>query len=167
MIGRSRHPSSRIVPSILDRLIDEHPDRERDRPRSPSEMLSDLRASIHRDLEALLNARRPWRHQGEAWPGLCSSPAGYGISDLTAGRFNDEEGREALRLEIETAIRRFEPRLTAVEVQVSTPDAPLSATLALRINAVLLVEPQPEPVSFDTVVEAATANVVIRPMRDA
>ncbi len=166
MTGRPQ-PLSRILPSILDRLMDEQPDREWDRARTPSETMSDLRASIHRDLEALLNARRPWRAIERSWPGLRSSPAGYGISDLTAGGLNNEDEREALRFEIEAVIRRFEPRLASVEVQVSIPDAPLSATLALRIDAVLLVEPQPEPVSFDTVIEAATANVVVRPMQDA
>lgn len=166
MTGPSGRPR-RAGSSILDRLMDDRPDQELDRPRRLSETVSDLRDAIHRDVEALLNARRPWRSVWTAWPALQTSPAAYGISDFTAGALGDEAAREALRAEIEAAICRFEPRLASVRVQLSTPDAPLSATLVLRIDAMLLVEPQPEPVSFDTIVEAATADITVRPRQDA
>lgn len=156
----------RVGSSILDRLMDTRPDQDRDRPRTASETMADLRASIHRDVEALLNTRRPWCSVGAAWPALRTSPASYGMSDFTAGALNDESEREALRMEIESAICRFEPRLASVHVELTTPDAPLSATLTLRIDAMLLVEPQPEPVSFDTVVEVTTADVTVRSLQD-
>jgi type VI secretion system protein ImpF len=151
--------------SVLDRLLDAHPDQARDRPLSAAETVAQLRAAVHRDVEYLLNARRPWRSL--TWPALRTSPLGYGISDFTAGAFNDRREREVLRAEIEEAIHRFEPRLAQVQVQVAEDISPLRATLMLRINALLLVDPLPEAISFDTLIDTTTADITLRPMRDA
>ena len=148
-------------------MLDAHPDQARDRARTASETVADLRACVHRDVEALLNARRPWRNVGDAWPHLRLSPLGYGIPDFTAGTFNEARDREALRLEIERAIARFEPRLAAVQVQLDEAAASLRATLVLRIDALLLIHPQPEPISFDTVIDTTTADVTLRPLQEA
>ena len=45
--------------------------------------------------------------------------------------------------------------------------APLSATLALRVDALLMMEPMPEPVSFDTIVDVLTADILLRQRQDA
>ncbi len=163
----SARQAPRAPSSLLDRLLDARPDQTTDRPRSAAQTVAELRAAVERDVEALLNARRPWRSVEEAWPALRVSPLGYGLADFTAGAFNDGTEREALRLAIERAIRRFEPRLSRVQVSLAADGAPLSATLALRIDALLLIEPQPEPVSFDTFVDAETADVTVRPLWDA
>ena len=42
-------------------------------------------------------------------------------------------------------------------------DNTLEATLRLRIEALLRVEPAPEPIAFDTLVDAATAEVQVKP----
>lgn len=156
---------ARAGASLLDRLLDTHPDQARDRVQGAAETVARLRASVHRDIECLLNARRPWR--SAAWPELRTSPLGYGIPDFTAGAFNDRREREVLRAEIEDAIQRFEPRLAQVQVQVAEDPVPLRATLMLRISAVLLMEPVPEEISFDTLVDTTTADVTLRLMGNA
>lgn len=156
---------ARAGASLLDRLLDPHPDQVRDRVQSAAETVARLRASVHRDVEYLLNARRPWR--SAAWPELRTSPLGYGISDFTAGAFNDQREREVLRAEIEEAIRRFEPRLAQVRVQVAEDRSALHATLTLRIDALLLMEPVPEAISFDTLIDTTTADVTLRPVQEA
>ena len=151
--------------SLLDRLLDAYPEQALDRKLSAAETVSELRAAVHRDVEFLLNARRPWR--SVARPALRTSPLGYGISDFTAGAFNDRHERERLRVEIEEAIRRFEPRLTDVQVQVAEDVSPMRATLVLRINALLLMDPVPEAISFDTLIDTTTADITLRPMQEA
>lgn len=155
---------ARVSASLLDRLLDAHPDQARDRVPSAADTVARLRAAVHRDVEFLLNARRPWR--SVAWPALRTSPLGYGISDFTAGAFNDRREREVLRAEIEDAIRRFEPRLAQVQVQVAEDASPLRATLALRIDALLLMEPLPEAISFDTLIDTTTADVTLWSAQD-
>jgi type VI secretion system protein ImpF len=154
--------NTRAGASVLDRLFDAHPDQMRDRPESPSETVANLRAAVRRDVENLLNARRPWRSPTST--ALQISPMGFGISDLTAGAFNDVREREALRQEIEEVIQRFEPRLAQVQVYLAEEISPLRAILTLRINALLLIDPLPESISFDTLVDTTTADVMLRPI---
>jgi type VI secretion system protein ImpF len=172
--GRDRGAAQayRVQLPLLDRLIDDDPDSQQDPPISAAEALAVLRHSVRRDIEALLNARRRWRSWPSSYEELAVSPVGYGISDFAAGAFNDPAQRERLCLQIEDTIRRFEPRLAQVRVvQVDTGN-PLEATLRLRIEGLLCTEPAPEPIAFDTLVEAATAEVQVkvppgnRPMPD-
>jgi type VI secretion system protein ImpF len=148
--------------SLLDRLIDAEPDKQRDPPLSPAESVAALRHSLRRDLEALLNARRRWRSWPEGYSELGISPVGYGIADFSAGAFNDPRRREWLRSDVEQTIRRFEPRLARLRVTLIEPKDRLEARLRLRIEALLRVEPAPEPIAFDTLIDAATAEVMVK-----
>jgi len=165
LLGRTRgtEQSQRAQLPLLDRLVDDAPDVERDPPISAAEAVTILRRSVRRDIEALLNARRRWRSWPEGYADLAVSPLGYGISDFSAGAFNDPAQRDRLRSQIETMIRRFEPRLTQVRVVLLDADNTLDATLRLRIEALLRSEPAPEPIAFDTLVDAATAEVQVKP----
>lgn len=154
------------LPSLLDRLMDAKPEQTSDRPRSAGETVSELRNAVRRDVEALLNARRPWRSIPNRYPVLRLSPLGYGIADFTGGAFNDRKQQERLREEIETAIRRFEPRLSRIQVQLFEDPTPLKATLALRIDALLQMDPAPESISFDTMVDTTTSGVVLQPLQE-
>ena len=42
-------------------------------------------------------------------------------------------------------------------------DSTLDPTLRLRIEGLLRVEPAPEPIAFDTLVDPATAEVQVKP----
>jgi type VI secretion system protein ImpF len=168
MIGRSGRDrggeAQRAQLPLLDRLIDDLPDEQRDPPMSIAEAVSALRRSVRRDIEALLNARRRWRSWPEGYAELALSPVGYGISDFAAGAFNDPGERDRLRAVIEQTIRRFEPRLAQVSViLVEGDNSALESTLRLRIEALLRVEPAPEPIVFDTLVDPATAEVQVKP----
>jgi type VI secretion system protein ImpF len=147
---------------LLDRLIDDAPDDKSDRAISPAETMVVLRNSLRRDLEALLNARRRWRSWSEEYDELAVSPLGYGIPDYAAGAFNEPGKREDLRAEIEDTIRRFEPRFHSLRVTLLDSKNSLEPTLRMRIDALLHADPAPEPVSFDTVVDATTLDVVVK-----
>ena len=158
--GRGAAPSAQQA--LLDRLIDLEPDRQRDPALSPAESIVTLRQSLRRDLEGLLNARRRWRSWPEGYTELAVSPIAYGISDFAAGAFNDPRQRELLRSDVEQTIRRFEPRLSRLRVTLIEPKDRLEARLHLHIDALLRVEPAPEPIAFDTLVDATTAEVVVQ-----
>jgi len=166
MSGRSgptgRGTAARVQAPLLDRLIDDAPDQDRDPPVSATDSMIALRNSVRRDLEALLNARRRWR----SWPThltqLATSPIGYGIPDFASGAFNDARRREELRIEVEDTIRRFEPRFLSVRVQLIDTHERLETTLRLRIEAVMHADPAPEEVTFDTLVDPTTDDVVVR-----
>jgi type VI secretion system protein ImpF len=147
---------------LLDRLMDDAPDAERDRVLSNLQVLEALRASVRRDLQSLLNARRRWR----SWPAglkeLATSPVGYGLPDFAAGAFGDPTRREILRKEVEDTIRRFEPRFLSLKVHVVQGEDMLSGTLRLRIEALLDADPAPEPVGFDTLLDSGRDEILVR-----
>ncbi len=158
-------PGVRVRTSVLDRLIDANPDQKAD-PAADAPTVPDLLRLVQRDLEMLLNARKPWQVLDRRRPDLRLSPLGYGLGDLGAGALNHAADKEALRTEIEALIRRFEPRLAEVRVTALAGDSPLSTTLPLSIDGLLLVDPDPEPVRFGTVVDPLSPAVTLRTIRD-
>ena len=85
------------------------------------------------------------------------------MPDPTAGSFTQEETRAALAREVELAIRRFEPRLSHVSVQLPPMrDDAVDRTLRLRIEAVLRTDPIPEQIAFETVLRPSTLDVAVR-----
>ena len=147
---------------LLDRLIDDAPDRERDPPMSAAEAMQVLRQSVRRELEALLNARRRWRTPPSELTELPGSSLGFGIPDYAAGVFNNQGERDRLRVEVEATIRRFEPRFLSVRVHLLDQEQRLDSNLRLRIEAVLHADPAPEQVTFDTIVDTVNDAVRIR-----
>jgi type VI secretion system protein ImpF len=66
--------------------------------------------------------------------------------------------RNKLVKQLLAAINLFEPRLANVRlVMVETPDA-AKHQVRLRIEAMLRMDPSPEPISFDTVIELKSGN---------
>ena len=156
MSGRTMQ---RVRLPLLDRLMDADPGTLREPVATPAIALETLRAAVRRDLEALLNARRRrWPLPATA-PELAASPLGYGIPDATSGAYAQPERREALAEEVERIIRRFEPRLLSVRVTLRDSENELDRTLRLKVDAVLRTDPIPEPISFETVIEAVSHEV--------
>ena len=137
---------------MLDRLLD----RGRGHP------VTDLQDSVQRDLAALLNARRPWAELPDRFSALRDSILGYGLPDFAAGAFNAPAAREALRKEIEQAIRRFEPRLSDVKVALLDSRSTMTPILRIRVAAVLRIPGgDDEPVTFDTALDTASADMTV------
>ncbi len=147
---------------LLDRLLDADPGAREPPPPSAAEALDMLHVSVQRDLEALLNARRRRRPLPPLLSELPSSIINYGIPDPAAGAYAVAEVRQALAGELEATLRRFEPRLMHIAVELSTDGDELGGTLRLKIDAVLRADPVPEPVSFETLLEPVTRDVTVR-----
>jgi type VI secretion system protein ImpF len=161
-----RRPQPRALLPLLDRLIDDNPDERQDPPMSSAEALETLRLSVRRDLEALLNARRRWRSWPSSLGELEVSAVGFGLPELSSGTLSDPKRREAFRAEVESTIRRFEPRFATLRVTLQGDTSPLDPTLKLRIDGLLHADPAPEPVAFDTVVEPGMSEVTVEASPD-
>ncbi len=157
-MSRGTTSNQPIQVSILDRLLDDEPDRQQDAPQTHSQMLRDLKQAVRRDLENLLNTR--WRCV--AWPPdlgeLETSLVNYGIPDFCGGNIGADNPDTLLEI-IQFTIRHFEPRLK--NVRVSRPDKSerVDRTLPFRIDAVLCVDPIEDRVAFDSALEINTGNV--------
>lgn len=153
-----------LLPSILDRLIDESPDVSTEPAWSWTQDLGELKQSVVRDLEALLNTRQARTDLARAADGaeVLQSVLTYGLPDLTSVSTDGPQAREALRLAVAESIRRFEPRLIEVRVELREPEGPFDRTLRLTVEAYLQMDPEPAPVVFDTVVESATGGYHVK-----
>jgi type VI secretion system protein ImpF len=158
--GRDRSPRAQLP--LLDRLLDSDPTAPESQAASAHEALAQLRAAVLRDLQSLLNARRRRVPLPTALTELPSSLLGYGIPDPASGTYLVPEMRAALAAEVEHTIRTYEPRLMQVTVSLRTDDQGLGSTLRLKVDGVLRAEPVPEPVSFETLLEPVTRDVVVR-----
>lgn len=157
--GPAPRASQRVRLPLLDRLMDADPSSAREAVTTPAIALETLRAAVRRDLEALLNARRRRWPLPPTAPELHASPLGYGIPDATSGTYAQAHRRAELAAEVERIIRRFEPRLLSVRVTLRETGEELDRTLRLKVDAVLRTDPIPEPISFETVIEAVSHEV--------
>ena len=129
-------------------------------PRSQAQSLADLKKSVKRDLEWLLNTRHTPIEIPETLEELNESMAVYGLPDLTALSVKNPNEQNRLAKSIETALRVFEPRFINVKVSLE----PINSTdrqLRFHIEAHLDIEPVPEPVSFDTVLQVGSGEFAV------
>lgn len=139
----------RVTLSVLDRLLDERPREPTEPPASRASSLRIFRQAVRRDLEWLLNTRQLAGGLPEGLEEVRTSLAAYGLPDF-AGATSDEGASQArVRAAIEEAIRCFEPRLQDVNVSLE-PQRETERALRFRIDALLMIDPAPEPVTFDT-----------------
>lgn len=137
-----------LVPSILDRLLDFDPSNKKEDSLDPSQRIKQMRASVRRDLEDLLNTRVPLVDCPADLPELKCSVMNYGIPDLGAMRMGSSDQKDVIRKSIEDAIRTFETRFQ--EVSVVAVKSVTEGTLRFRIEGTLYAEPAPEPVEFES-----------------
>jgi type VI secretion system protein ImpF len=151
-----------LLPSVLDRLLDDEPDIRRDPAQSPHQLLREVKQAVRRDLQNLLNTRRRCLPLPPNLTELEESLVNYGMPDFTEVNMGSGEGRQRLRQILEEVIRRCEPRFKTVSVQLLESEDPLDRTLRFRVDALLYAVPAPEPVAFDTTLETATGTVEVR-----
>lgn len=143
---------TRVTPSVLDRLIDLEPRQSTEPPRSRSTTVYDLKQSVRRDLEWLLNTRCHTEALDEKLEEAPNSLAFYGLPDFTGVSVKSHIEQKRMTQAIENAIRIFEPRFKNLKVTLEPVDN-IDRQLRFRIEATLDIEPTPEPIVFDSVMQ--------------
>jgi type VI secretion system protein ImpF len=151
---------SPITLSVLDRLID--PDMKLpDRPFTRSDSVKKLRDAVRRDLEWLLNTRQPIEPAPEGSE-LEKSLFMYGLPEFTSMSVKSTNDRQRLIEAIQAAVTHFEPRIANARVNLVTSGEELAPRLRFVIEGLLRVDPSPEQVSFDTVLELSSGEYKVR-----
>ncbi len=139
----------RITPTLLDRLSDDEPEITREAPISRLKSLRQLKNAVKRDLEWLLNTRSVIDEIPGDIKELQRSVFVFGIPDFTSANVASSADQMRIRKIILAAIATFEPNLRDIAVVVEK-GREFERSLHFRISANLQVEPDPEPVTFDT-----------------
>lgn len=147
-----------VTLSVLDRLIDREPKAQTEAPLSRSQSVRILKAAVQRDLEWLLNTRRIADEPDESLKEINRSLYIYGLPDFSQYTMASLSDQAKLIKQILTTIKMFEPRLGSVRVVPVEAQETGIQQFHLRIEAMLLMDPAPEPVSFDTVIGLKSGN---------
>ena len=146
--------------SLIDRLIDDEPDTAVGPPEHEDEAFRRIKLGLRRDLEGLLNSRRPHSRWLGASGTLHETVVAFGLPDLSTEDFATPAVRERIRKLIAHVITRFEPRLHRVEVE--TDGGPTSTGVRFRVNAVLLLDREEEQVVYDARLKPTDREFAVR-----
>jgi type VI secretion system protein ImpF len=149
---------NKVTQCLLDRLMEVDPRMNPDRQ---------LKASLRRDLEWLLNTRRIVDPPPESLVELNRSVFLYGLPDFSSYSLTAPKDRGRLLRALEVTIAIFEPRLVGVRVTAVETPTPGSRLLRFQIEGLLLKDPAPEQVSFDTVLQLANGEYSVKGERSA
>jgi len=148
-------PDQPLLPSVLDRLLDVAAGAAAAPSAGDTSYLADLQSALRRDLEALLNTHQYCRSLPRELTELSVSLLEYGMPHFLGLSAASSGEREKFRASVEAQLRRFEPRLQGMRIALLDNSDSLDRTLRFRIDALMRVEPEPEPVSFDSILESA------------
>lgn len=151
---------ARVTPSVLDRLIDLDPGFSQEPPKFRSTSVVEFKQSVRRDLEWLLNTRCHIEALDDKLEETPRSVAFYGLPDFTGVSVKSHIEQKRMADAIRTAIEIFEPRFLNPKVTLETVEN-VDRQLKFRIEATLDIEPTPEPVVFDSILEPGASGFTV------
>ena len=148
-----REASGPVTLSVLDRLIDNDPKHSAEIPLTRPQSLRELRNALKRDLEWLLNTRRTIEPAPDSARETGRSVYHYGFSDISSKSVLSSKDHGDLVREMESSIAVFEPRLKRAKARMEPIEGSAYRALRFTIEGLLCMDPAPEPIRFDTVLE--------------
>ena len=145
-----------VTQSILDRLMEVE-----DWPSTRSQSTRFFRDGLKRDLEWLLNTRQPPIPELASKPGAKASVINYGLPDISSLGLSNASDHRALRVAIETCLRNYEPRLIDIRVTLEGSDT-TDRRLRFHIEGNMKLDPAPEEIAFDTVLELTRGEYKVK-----
>ena len=143
---------------LVDRLVDAPLPEDGGRRVS----VTDMRNSVSRDLENLLNTRSEGaRLISDSFKECRASSLTYGILDFSSYSLLSPHDRDRIRRSLELAIGLHEGRLTRIRVTLE-PQRELDRALRFRVDALMELGPDNEKVQFDAVLQLNTQTYVVR-----
>ena len=137
----------RLQPSLLDRLIDDAPDQQREGDDKRTLNRQALREAVLRDLSWLFNATGyGLAVDDKRYPHAANSVLNYGLPMLS-GQFTSSVQRVSMEQALKNAILQFEPRILprTLEVDLVMEGSALDShnRIGLQIRGMLWAQPVP------------------------
>jgi type VI secretion system protein ImpF len=158
-----KDPDQLVSQSLLEKLTDVELSLKADPPITRAQSIRNLKASLRRDLEWLFNSRA--NHDcplPTEMPEVFRSVYNYGLPDFTHLSMSNSSDREKLQKQLELAMTIFEPRLAGVTVRLVETGFEVSRSLRFQIDGFLQMDPAPEHISFDTVLDIPSGEYLVK-----
>jgi type VI secretion system protein ImpF len=147
------------VPGLLDRLMD--PRYQAQGGVLPRMSIEQLKDSVARDLEALLNTRLAVPAEAfQHYPLAQKSILNYGLVDFAGYCLSSTDDRAAICASLVAAVTAHEPRLAAVTAALESETGSVNR-INFVINGTLLLESGAEPVNFNAVLQPSSLHYAI------
>jgi type VI secretion system protein ImpF len=157
-----------FMPGLFDRLIDRPGAEHRGQAQTgtvPRVSLDEMKDSVARDLEALLNTRAVMPEEAfRRFPECARSIVAYGLHDFAGLSLSSTDDRAFICRSLEAAIARHEPRLRNVQARLELRDDAVNR-LNFSITALMVVSAAHEPVNFDAVLQPSSQHYTISKAR--
>jgi type VI secretion system protein ImpF len=155
-------PATGLLPSVFDRLLDPMSmgSVASAQSASPGGSLAAITEAVRRDVEELLNNRRPVDAEADRFPELSRSVFAYGLPELISLPAVTGPQRDAIARLVAEAVTRHEPRLRDVRATIVGSPDPTDRTIKLRIDGRLRLSPAPG-VQFETVLQLAAGQTAV------
>jgi type VI secretion system protein ImpF len=157
----ARNDDRTARPTVIDRLIDEDPRVAEDPQLSLNESVRRYKATVLRDLEWLLNTRRTITHVPDRYDEVRHSAFLFGLPDISSMSADSDPTRRRLLRDVEECIRIFEPRLSGIRVSQIDEAEGSQRRVRFVIEGLLQMEPNPERVLFDTVLDLTSGQIAV------
>jgi type VI secretion system protein ImpF len=154
--------TKKLRPSIVDRLLDDDPHNQAEADPGQHQLLKQLRDSVRRDLESLLNTRYHILQPPEELHEVEKSIMNYGLPDLATINIVDTKKRNEFAERLQRTLVEFEPRFKTVKVTYLDNKDTTDRTLRFRIDAVMYADPLPQVIVFDSILESVTRTVRVK-----
>lgn len=151
----SRDKESLFAQSIMERLSE-----QQDWPNTQAGSIRLLKESIRRDLEAVLNTRRPLARELENYSEAAASVLNYGLDDLSTLRSTPNGYLLEMQHAVQRCLADYESRLTDVTVSIQDGNL-LNREIRLHIEANLPLYQSVEIIFFDTVFDLTSETYFV------
>lgn len=155
-------PEQTVTQSVLERLIDRDPSLSADPVPTRAQSVRQLKASLRRDLEWLLNTRRTPLPASSEFVQVEQSLYNFGLPDVTSLSWDSSRDRSRLARMLEETLATFEPRITALKVVPLESSQGSQHVLRFQIQGLLDMDPAPEHISFDTVLQLSSGEYQVK-----
>jgi type VI secretion system protein ImpF len=156
-------PEQSVSQSVLERLIDRDPKNQSpELPLTRAQSVRHLKASVRRDLEWLLNTRRTPEPAGKEYEDVEQSLYNYGLPDISSFNWQSSRDRQRLCRMLEDALKTFEPRLLRAKVVPLEALSGSQHVVRFQIEGMLDMDPAPEHISFDTVLQLTSGEYQVK-----
>ena len=144
-----------VTQSLMDRLSSTE-----EWPTTRAQSLRMMRESLKRDMEWLLNTRQSPVDHIQRFARASRSVIHYGLIDTSSLSMSSTVENARLQQAVQDCITAFEPRLLNVRVTIENRNS-TRQHLSFHIEAQIDLDPVPEEISFDTVLDLTRGEYTV------